>query len=465
MPDFRSKGFPRQLAAAYKELLDDIISPFVAAEDYSCTELPPRLSEHEVQCMWQAGLLGHEGDTTAHGHVRVLDFGEWNRCAGPDFLRAELEIDGKRVRGDVEIDPGAQDWERHGHGANPLYNRVALHVVLSPPPPGWFTRNSLHLEVPVMYLPPSRLRRALGLSAPPDREVTPFCRQPLSEMSAAHIESLLCAAAAFRAENKRRRFHSKADALGEEQAWFEAWAETLGYSANKSAMLTLARRAPLSTLKDEPEAILFGTAGFLVPMLPDKATDEARLYHRHVWDSWWVLKDRFSLSDSREIAWAMTGQRPLNHPHRRVAALAACAADWPHIRGLFTAAGARRLAAYLEALRHPFWDFHCTINSAPLLKRSALVGRERIVDFLVNYVYVLDESPGAWETYLSARVHSAPGKVERVARHLFGRREELDALLRYSYAQQGLLQIATDFCNSSPCAECLFPAQLRQWER
>ena len=456
---------PQELADAYRQLRDDILPPALcAAEDYSITEAPPKLGELEVQGMWMAGLLGHEGDTSTHGHVRVLDFGEWNRGAGPDFLRAELILNGKRVCGDVEIDPGVQDWERHGHGANPLYNNVVLHITLSPPPMGWFTRTSLHTEVPVFYIPAARLRQAMELPPPLDIEMAPMCRCPLSKLPVSQIQSLLQSAAAHRADCKRRRFHHKVEALGPEQAWYEALAETLGYSANKEAMLTLARRAPLSMLGREPEAILFGTAGFLVPILPEKATEEARLFHREVWNTWWRVKDNFELGSDRSIPWAMTGQRPVNHPHRRVAALAACIDKWANLRTMFSAAQSLRLAAHLESIRHPFWDYHCTFSSAPLLKRVALLGRERIYDFLVNYIYVMDESPRAWEAHLNARVHTTPTKVQAVAKDLFGDREDIAPLLRYSYAQQGLLQIHSDFCHSSTCSECLFPTQLQQWE-
>lgn len=455
---------PKLLADAYKRLLEDITDPLYAAEDYTTEEKEPILSEMEVQGLWHAGLLGNEGDTSNNLHVRVLDFGEWNHGAGPDFLRAELEIGGKRLRGDIEIDPHAQDWERHGHGSNPLYNRVALHITLTPPPLGWYTRNSLHMEIPVLHIPASRVRLALGLASPVDREVVPVCRQPLASMPIGQVASLLQAAAAHRAHCKRTRFHRKAQALGMSQAWFEALAETLGYSANKAAMITLARRAPLHLLTPAPEPILFGTAGFLVPMLPDKATDEARIYHRVAWDTWWQYKEKFSLSSGRAIPWSLTGQRPLNHPHRRIAALAACAVVWPSIESMFTAASALRLAAHLEAIHHPFWDFHCTLNSAPLSKRAALVGRSRIFDFLVNYVYVIDESPGAWDAYLNLRAYDIPAKITRTARHLFGARADITPLLRYSYAQQGLLQIQADFCSATACQDCLFPVQLKQWQ-
>lgn len=455
---------PEQLAGAYERLMYEILQPLAAAEDYTIQEKKPLLSEMEVQGLWHAGLLGREGDTARHGHVRVLDFGEWNRGAGPDFLRAELEIGGKRLRGDIEIDPQVQDWERHGHGANPLYNQVVLHISLSAPPINWYTRNSLHIEVPVLHLTAARIRQAMGLERPVDPELAPLCRKPLANAPIGQIESLLRAAAAHRANRKRKRFYSKAEALGKSQAWYEAWAETLGYSANKGAMLTLSRRAPLHSLGDIPEAVLFGTAGFLVPMLPDKATDEARLHHRLVWDKWWQVQEKFALSKTRAIPWVLTGQRPMNHPHRRVAALAVSAAQWHKLEPMFQAKDALRLAAHLEAISHPFWDFHCTFNSFPLLKRVALIGRERVFDFLVNHVYTMDTSPGAWEAYLRVRSNSVPTKVTRTAQRLFGDREDTAPLLRLSYAQQGLLQIADDFCTASSCRDCLFPEQLNQWK-
>ena len=122
-------------------------------------------------------------------------------------------------------------------------------------------------------------------------------------MQADSIINLLKAAAAYRQEIKRNRFRRKAAVSGESQAWYEAWASTLGYHANKEAMQLLAMRAPVSALKDEAEAILLGTAGFLLPTLPLQTSQEARDYHRKVWDAWWVKQDQFALASDRRIPW------------------------------------------------------------------------------------------------------------------------------------------------------------------
>lgn len=450
----------QQDADAYRALLERIRQSCGCAEADDEQPLPGEL---EIQALWHAGLLGSCGETMRHGRVRILDFGEWNRSAGPDFQRAEIEIDGIRHHGDIEIDPTAQDWERHGHGANPDYTNVVLHIVLRQPPEGWYTRNAQHRDIPILPIPPCHLQRALGAPRPLATERAGLCRAPLNDMPAAAIEKLLQAAAAYRAQNKRQAFCCKQEALGSNQAWFEAFAETLGYRINKLPMQMLARRAPLHKLHHHAEGILFGTAGFLCPMLPEQATQEARNYHRRVWDAWWPQREEFALAENRVLPWRFAPLRPVNHPHRRVAALALIAANWRRIQPRLTAEHAAELSSILTSLEHPYWSIHCTLPSAELKKSVALIGADRVKDFLVNHVYVQDDAPYAWHTYLAMRNREVPQRVQLTARHLFGERQDIISLLPLMYVQQALLQIDADFCVQQGCSTCLFPEQLCQW--
>ncbi len=424
------------------------------------THLPPEI---EIQRLWASGQLCADGLTEHHGNVRVLDTGEWNRSTGADFLRAEIELNGNILRGDIEIDPQAQDWERHGHGANSDFNNVILHIVLTRPPKGWYTRDSQHRNIPVLYMPPSVWQTAIGIAPTRRAAHIPCCQTPLAAMGIAHIRSLLQAAAAHRVAKKRKLFRAKAEQNGQHQAWYEALAGTLGYSANKTAMHLLASRAPLNLIGGKEEAILFGVAGFLLPLLPEKADDTTRAYHRGVWDAWWHEQQSYALSDGREIPWVYSATRPQNHPHRRVAALAAIAAQWQRLFPLFNAAGAVQLSKRLADLRHPYWDTHYSLPSAAAKKRMALVGSARITDFLLNHVYVQDESEVAWQSYLGLKGLATPGIVHRTAEKLFGERKDVLPMLKYGYVQQALLQIDADFCSGNSCRNCLFPEQLAQW--
>ena len=444
------------LAEQYRELLAEVYAGCAATP--AASVIPPEL---QLQSKWAAGLLAGNGNTLRHGLVRVLDSGRWNRCPGPDFTHAEIELNGQRMRGDIELDPCAQDWERHGHGANPAFNNVILHVIFTPPPQGWYTRNSLHQDIPVLYLPPETWQSHAPNHAAD--ETLPLCRQPLSNIPEESIRTLLQAAAAYRMERKRATFRQRVAATGEKQAWYEAWATTLGYSANKDAMLMLAMRAPIKELGDRSEAILLGTAGFLFPVLPESVTADARLYHRGVWDTWWMLREQYELAPERSLPWCKTPSRPLNHPQRRVAALAATIPLWDKILPLLNATGATALQKRLSGIRHPFWDYHYTLGAAPMKARAALIGHTRIADFLINYVYMNDEAPHSWESFTRMKQNTIPSSISRTALHLFGKRPELDSTLRYAYAQQALIQIDADFCARHICQDCAFPAQLCQW--
>lgn len=399
--------------------------------------------------LWSRGLLPQAGQTLHHGTVRIADAGEWNRGEGPDFLRAEIELNGRRLRGDIEIDLNAEDWERHAEDER--YNGVILHVVLNTPAGTWFTRTAAHAEAPV-FCP-----------APPQASGPRGTEKHLSfGGDTARLLTLVRAAAAFRAEEKQRRFRMAEARSGSAQAWFEAWAETLGYSANKQTMQLLAHRCPLKDTGTAAEAVLFGTAGFLVPVLPERCTPEARAYHRRLWDAWWPLQERFQLSAGRTLPWVLSPVRPMNHPQRRVAALAVSAQRWQEVLPHLNIAATARLRSLLTSFTHPYWDTHCTLPSAQQPRRSALVGRQRVDDFLLNHVYAADSGESAWHSYLALRTRETPARITAEAEQLM---PDLPAdtradYLRRCYIQQGLLQLQADF--RSP--EGLYPKELTEWQ-
>jgi len=102
------------------------------------------LSELEIQSLWFAGAFGQQFTGTEGESVRVVDFGVWNSGAGPDFTGCTVAVHGETRHGDIELDPDVRDWERHGHGGNPDYNGVVLHVFLSRPEERFFTRTQQH---------------------------------------------------------------------------------------------------------------------------------------------------------------------------------------------------------------------------------------------------------------------------------------------------------------------------------
>lgn len=433
--------------------------------------LPPEL---ELQALWFSGGFGRDFRTLDGRSVRIIQFGEWNRTAGPDFIHTVVEVDGQPRSGAIELDSAQENWESHGHAVNPAYLEVVLHVIFQRPQVTNFTKNSDHREVPVVLIDGADLEDALNKPRSEVAIASPGrCVQPLSGLDPLSVSKLLEEAAQHRASNKAARLLRTADAHGRDAALFQSTAETLGYRGNSLAMRLLAQRAPLSALKAENchEALLFGTAGFLSPKLHEKAPLETREYLRNLWDTWWKQRGRFEPTGGRDLPWTLHGHRPANHPHRRVGALSALVAAWPKYRRVALARPfkPRAVLDFLATLDHPFWGNRYTLTAAPSKKPVALFGKSQALELLANHLIplALHEDPEfTFNSYLKLPATAANDRVKRCALRLFGSREAAKPWIGRLAHHQALLQVYHDFClqDLSDCAACPFPEQLAQWK-
>lgn len=452
-----------------------------------------RVVELELQAQWFGGEFGRDFIGTAGERVEVVQFGHWNRGAGPDFSEAAIRIDGKLLRGAVELDIDMRDWEHHGHGANPAFNAVVLHVVTDGPASRRaYTRTAAHREVCQVLLPPYH-----GIQGRPDFLPEAFpgrCVAPLAAMADTEVASLLESAAQHRLRCKQARLRAMSGATGPFQALFQAFAEGLGYHRNKLAMAILAQRCPISELKGldarAVETRLFGRAGFL-------STDPTSLgmhnetgsYLSDLRAQWWIQRDTAPGCCPVAIPWEYAGGRPLNHPHRRVAALTSLVRSWNLLEeicrhGLCESGGQTvdnssenvrnfgkswflHVDNLFKSLSHPYWDHHFSLFSVASERPARLIGTSRTRDLIGNVLIPMAmDLETCWESYLQLKAGEGNQKLRRASLRLFGTNQKRAAhYQKHYYQQQGLLQIYADFCleDFSDCAHCSFPEQLRQW--
>lgn len=436
-------------------------------------EDPPRPlpDELELQALWFAGAFGRDFRCSRGRPVRIVQFGEWNRGAGPDFLHGVVEIEGVRCHGAIELDPQAADWEAHGHGANPAFSGVVLHVVFAPTRDEVFTRDHEHREIPRVEIPAALTAEALQLPARATAIARPGrCVHPLAGIPENAVRTLIHQAARHRCALKAARFLRMADAHGRDAALYQVTAETLGYRANALPTRLLAQRVPITPLREreETEAILFGASGFLSPTLHETAPPDTRQHLRDLWDHWW--KERANWESTHPIPWRLHGQRPANHPHRRVAALATLVRQWPTYRrrALARPFQIKPLVDFLTRLEDPFWSHRHTLSSSPTRQAIALFGKNRATELLATHLIPLalhEESGFTFDDYLSLPASAPNESVRRCAIRLFGSEKLAQPWLKKTAHHQALLQIYHDFCleDFSDCRDCPFPEQLAQW--
>ena len=427
------------------------------------------IPEIELQARWFAGEFGREFRTVDGRAVQIIQFGVWNREEGPDFAEAAISIDGGApLRGAVELDVDARDWERHGHALNPAFESVVLHVFFQCGGAAAFSRTVSNRSVPQVRLD---LQAVLGEPPPnPHPLAAPGrCAAPLRDMAPAAVNSVLEGAAQYRLRRKAARLAALREAHGEDEALYQALAETLGYKSNKLPFSLLSQRVPIRLLRrtEDPGALLFGVAGFLKPGDFPGAAPVTKAYLRTLWEKWWALRAEWEPLIVPPGLWKTGGQRPVNHPQRRLAALAAMADQWPRIRAAAAACDPAKIHKLLAGLRDDYWEHHYTVRSAASAGAMALIGAARVTDMLANvfYPWVILDHPEKWEGYRAMAADTASRRVKIAAARLFSDDPRRAKLLHGVAAQQGLLQVYEDFCmrDASDCANCLFPRQVAQW--
>ena len=413
-----------------------------------------RIPEMVLQDAWARGLFDADQLVTLEGEpVRILDPGALNTVSGPDFSGARLQIgaapDALVWAGDVEIHRTSGEWELHGHHEDPAYDRVVLHVVLSPDRRTGLLRRSDGSPLPEATLLPALNRSLRGMLhdfyvAGP--RVAPFCAGRWDavpeSLRRAYVRELAERRLLARAERLGRAFGARPELgllLG--QRVFRC----LGYRPNADAMERLYSRLPwgaVHALTDPADltAMLMGMAGLLTPNLLD--TDESSRFDQ--------LRASFDLpAPMRPEAWR-SGVRPANAPRRRLTQAAAMLAPGGPLRG---PAPLDRIRACLGA-RDPVGELRTLLR--PTDASTPAVGRDRFERIVVDAVVPV--------LLLDGQVRGDAQQHERAVGLLARLRPPSDAVTRAfrdaglastsALEAQGMYELDASFCQEQRCARC-----------
>ncbi|PTX92019.1 hypothetical protein DB346_23995 [Verrucomicrobia bacterium LW23] len=503
--------------------------------DASAAVPPP--TEREMQALWFERWFSGGEDcrvlrTEDGARFEVIQQGLWNHGPGPDFTQVCIRwIDAPEgslppgtdpasprplVTGSAELHLTPRDWEAHGHGADPAYEDVIVHVVWQAGPRRFYPATASFRRVPQVVLstqliaPWETLRplldgvvaggargqsgeaelKAGGASehssaeqltarnspaAPLPASRPGRCSQRLARAPIERIREVVHSAGRFRLEQKAVRWRWRARVSGREQALWEALAEGLGYSRNKLAFRLLAQRLPYAEIRRmkpvEASALLFGLAGMLPSTRVDHYEPEAREWLRERWEIWWRRRASLAHAGLPRGLISLAGVRPANRPERRLAALALLARRLPVLAGAVGERSSVRFESEMEALSDPFWNGRASLSATlgNAGARHALVGGDRIAEMLTNIYWPFVAMHGEAELEAAVRALDAlPGgdnQLTRLARQRVLGGASIGELGSSALVQQGLLQIYHDYCvpDASACELCPFPELLEKW--
>lgn len=293
------------------------------------------VSELTLSRIWQDGLYAREMRTVDGRRVSVVYGGVWTHQNGPDFRDAMLEIDGRLLRGAVEMHLRASDWQRHGHQHDPAYDTVRLHVVAENDlatdvrgPAGASIATVLisdFLKAPLADLAERVFVKALGALG------SRTCLPTLAGGQPDAIRDALRRAGWQRMTAKQLRFAQELVYQPAGDVLFRGLLDGVGLMHNRDGMAALGARLSLAEVEAAcrdhnrgATALLLGTAGFL-PISPAHAAlaDLSGTVADGIEHSFVALARQYRTVPLTAGAWSLNRVRPMNHPVRRLTSLGA----------------------------------------------------------------------------------------------------------------------------------------------
>lgn len=452
---------------------------------------PEKVRERLVRCIWLDQLIKKNRLKTLDGRrVKVISPGWWNTGEGADFRQAEIEIERKKLKGEIEAHVYTSDWKGHGHHKDPRYSKIILHIAL------WDNRNKKPIrdikgrKMPQLILSPylshdlETLKESISPEKYPLASSADFgpCYPEIKEVDSKKIIQFLNLAGDARILEKAEYFRKRADSVGWEESLYEGIMIGLGYKGLKEEFLELAQKVTIkdargilqkATAKEKAkslQALFFGVSG-LLPEVPQKGYDrESTRYLRELRKLWEGIPGKFQTRAIEPQRWRSLQTRPANLPSRRIAGMSHFLTRYSN-KNIFnffkkSIVNQEALLQYLLGVFNPeeedYWNYRYTWGGRRKKRPMRLIGKERVVIILINALipamlaYARKKKDRGLEEILHSIYTSQPSSgddriTKFVTHHLFGRKK-----IGSARHQQALYQIFNDYCGNEEvgCNHC-----------
>ena len=421
----------------------------------SLTMLIPE--EALLHFVWQFRLYNQKDLKTINGeHVTVIDPGQYNQNAGPDFEFAKLQIGNTLWSGHVEIHVSAKDWYHHKHHLDPKYNSTILHIVWE------YNYDALRLDDTKIstvelknYINPTMLLKYQDLM---NNLYWIPCEQQVKFVNSLKQNSWLERMAVERMESK---FEYLSQLLENSKNHWEkvllvSLGRAFGMKVNAIAFEHLVQKIEFSLLlkyQTEPlklEALLFGTSG----LIPAPAGDE---YTRRLSDEFAYLQKLHHIDTLSETEWKFHRMRPYNFPTFRIAQLAALYQQEVYwFEKILKTENLQTIRNTLKAIQvNRYWEEHFRFSTSTSAHTNSLS------DTFINHIIINCLAPVlfAFGKFMDNEHQKSKAiewlyETQREENNITRKFETLGLQNSSAGTSQGLLHLKKNYCEQKKCLSC-----------
>ncbi len=417
--------------------------------------------EDFLQFIWKLGLFRSGHLKTSRGEtIEVLEPGEQNFHAGPDFFNARIRMGPLEWAGNVEVHMLASDWIKHGHHLDPAYDNVILHVVGSM---DCDTLNSKGRPIQTLALDFHEGTISRYESLQSAQNWLP-CNLDFAKIPAPLVQGWFRQLQRERLMLKSGRIATLMEQHGmrQEESFYLAMAHGFGLPINTLPFELLSSLAPMQLLAEHRdnipvlEAILYGQSGFLhAGMIQGPYSSGLMELYRERRAS---LKGK---SLERHL-WKFLRLRPVSFPTIRISQFASLIHHhFPLADSLLSFTTISEIEQFLRVRTSEYWDTHyvfgkCSPYSEKFMGHQSIL--TMIINVIVPFLHASGKGPGR-----SGRVHHA-------RKILFELEAETNQILKNwinfgirpvnAFESQALIQLYNGYCKQKRCLDCQIGAYI-----
>ena len=282
------------------------------------------MKEDFLHYIWKHKLLKlSQLETTQKDKLLLINSGEHNHNAGPDFFNSQIIIEDQRWAGNVEIHVKSSDWYVHGHEKDINYDSIILHVVWEHDVEIYTKENFV---VPTLELKKHVNENILNnykkLFSKSQKWIN--CENVINSVDPFIIDNWLERLYVERLEQKSELTQKMLNTSKNdwEAVLIKVLFKNFGLKVNGDAFLNLINSIDFSIIRKEKqslvilEALLFGRAGLL-------NDDIQNAYYKTLQMEYNYLLKKHNLQANMKSQFQFFRLRPNNFPTIRIAQLAA----------------------------------------------------------------------------------------------------------------------------------------------
>lgn len=412
------------------------------------------MKEDFLQYIWANSLYKSNEFKTYNGkEVRILNPGELNRDAGPDFFNARILVDGIILAGNIEVHLKSSDWYRHGHHTDTSYNTVILSVVKTDDV-RVYDSNGREIECVVLEYAENLYAEYVFMR---DSRSHPGCVKGLENIEDSWFFLTLQSLAVERLERKVEDIRTLLKLTGNdwEECFYRLLCKYWSGNVNSVAFYQLALYLPYKVLLKYAdqirivEALIFGVSG----LLEEAEEDE---YVRILKREYAYYRKKHQLVGMPGRMWRFMRIRPEGFPTVRLALLAAFICHLgAAVPRLMNAVSVKEVSAIFDVQASPYWDTHYLFRKASVFREKRMGQSLRhilLINTVVPFLFVYGKEQG--NEKLTEKALRWLEHLEPENNYIVDAWKKCGFIFDSALQTQALIQLRKEYCDKHLCLRC-----------